>query len=228
MKDKDITSAFLAASKDWESNEIARAKRSERRAWIFAGLGLGTAMLACIAVAGLTPLKSVEPFIVRVDKSTGDADIISRLDQHVENFDEAIDKYWLATYVRYRESYSNAMAFPNYQAVSLMSTKQVGTQYFAKVDPTNPHSPVNVYKHDGQVDISVNAIAFLGNNVAQVRFTRTELLNGAPDGKQTSWIATITYRYLRASMAEKDRLINPLGFQVTDYRVDPETIKTGA
>ncbi|QAU23384.1 virB8 family protein [Dyella sp. M7H15-1] len=227
MKDQDLQKAWSDASKAWESNEIARAKRSERRAWIFAGIGLGTALAACIAVACLTPLKTVEPFIVRVEKSTGDADIISRLDQHVENFDEVIDKYWLASYVNYRESYSNAMALPNYQAVSLMSSKQVGAQYFAQIDPNNPHAPVNVYKKTGLVDISINAVAFLGNNVAQVRFTRTELENGAPTGKQTNWIATITYRYLAASMSEKYRLINPLGFQVTDYRVDPETVKTG-
>lgn len=222
----DLLKEFQEAGKAWETEEMSKVMSAARRDRIFGFLGMGCATAACIAIAGLTPFKSVEPFVVRVDKSTGNADIISRLDENVVKVDEVLDQYWLSRYVDYREAYSNAIAFPYYQAVSIMSTKQVGVAYYAQVDPNNPKAPVNAYKKDGMVDIDVNSVSFLGNNVAQVRFTRTERFSGNPQ-PATHWIATITYRYLAASMSQKDRLINPLGFQVTDYRLASETVKTG-
>ena len=38
------------------------------------------------------------------------------------------------------------------------------------------------------------------------------------------WAALITYRFSDADMTAGDRLTNPLGFQVTRYRRDPETL----
>ena len=218
-----VESAWLDAGRDWETDQVVEAKRSERRAWWFAALGGITAMAACVAVALLTPLKSVEPFVVRVDQTTGATDIITLLDQKSVRFSEVIDKYWLAQYVNFREEYSNASAYPFYQAVSLMSSRPVAEAYFAQISPQNPRAPVNVYGKDGQVEVLIRSIAFLGNDVAQVRFSRAEKATlGEPS--VTYWIATITYRYLTSPMLEKDRLINPLGFQCTDYRLDPEAL----
>ena len=42
---------------------------------------------------------------------------------------------------------------------------------------------------------------------------------------ESDWIATIAFTYTRAPMSEPDRLRNPLGFQVTSYRADPEVIR---
>jgi len=39
-----------------------------------------------------------------------------------------------------------------------------------------------------------------------------------------NWAAVVTYRYSNAEMSADDRLTNPLGFQVTRYRRDPETL----
>ena len=37
-----------------------------------------------------------------------------------------------------------------------------------------------------------------------------------------NWNAIMTFRYTTAPEHEKDRNINPLGFQVVNYRSDPE------
>lgn len=42
---------------------------------------------------------------------------------------------------------------------------------------------------------------------------------------ESDWIATIAFTYTRAPRSEPDRLRNPLGFQVTSYRADPEVIR---
>ncbi|WP_255358771.1 type IV secretion system protein [Snodgrassella sp. CFCC 13594] len=71
----------------------------------------------------------------------------------------------------------------------------------------------------------MKAISFIGNT-AQIRFDKT-MQPVAGDLSKTfpvqPLIATVAFEYSDKPQSEKDRLINPLGFQVTSYRVDPET-----
>ena len=215
--------AFAEASAFWEANEASRARRSEKRAWTFAALGIACGVAGCVAVALLVPLKTVEPFVVRVDTMNGNADIVSRLEQNTVTYNEALDRYFLARYVNYREEYSPTQAYANYEAVSLMSDTAVGAAYFALVNPKNADSPSSLYKQDGKVEITVSSIAFLPGNVAQVRFVRTQKLANS-ETTTSHWIASISYRYVKASFDAKSRLVNPVGFQVVDYRLDTDTV----
>jgi type IV secretion system protein VirB8 len=40
----------------------------------------------------------------------------------------------------------------------------------------------------------------------------------------THWVSTLTFSYANAPMSSADRLINPLGFLVSEYRADPEVV----
>ena len=40
----------------------------------------------------------------------------------------------------------------------------------------------------------------------------------------THWVSTLTFSYTNAPMSSADRLINPLGFVVSEYRADPEVV----
>ncbi|WP_043903282.1 VirB8/TrbF family protein, partial [Kingella kingae] len=61
--------------------------------------------LAVGAVLGLTPLKTVQPFVIRVDNNTGVTDIVTTLKNEEKSYGEVVDKFWLAQYVRHREGY---------------------------------------------------------------------------------------------------------------------------
>lgn len=63
-----------------------------------------------------------------------------------------------------------------------------------------------------------------GNGSATVRFVvETGSMDGSTPATPTNWVATVGYKYRNpSSMKESDRLVNPFGFQVTSYRVDPE------
>ena len=71
--------------------------------------------------------------------------------------------------------------------------------------------------------MSIRAIGFINDGVANVRFRRT--VRQVQQVTESDWIATIAFAYTRAPMSEADRLRNPLGFQVTSYRADPEVIR---
>lgn len=73
--------------------------------------------------------------------------------------------------------------------------------------------------------ITVGAITLLRNGLgaaigARAGFTKTELLNGVEDGPPTNWIATISFHWVNQPTSERDRRINDLGMEITDYTAD--------
>lgn len=207
-------------AKGWETDRIVQAERSRRVAWWIAGSACVLCGVLGIAIAGLTPLKRIEPFVIRVDQSTGAVEAVSRLTDPSKTANEAVNKYFVSKYVRAREEYSRELASVNYRTVALMSAPQVGQLYHDWFKPENEQSPLRVYGNTATVTVRILNVSFLGPNIGSVRYEKT-VRRGAEVARST-WVATVTFRYSTAPMTEDDRLVNPLGFEVTDYRNDPE------
>ena len=55
------------------------AIQSRRVAWTVAGGACALAVASVAAVVMLTPLKTVQPYVIRVDKTSGEAEIVTAL-----------------------------------------------------------------------------------------------------------------------------------------------------
>lgn len=214
---------YFKAARRFEQDQVLAANRSRRLAWAAAGVAGGIAIVSVVAIAGLTPLKTVEPFVVRVDNSTGIVDVVSGLQKGPEKYDEAVAKWFAARYVRAREGFVAAEAPENFRTVALMSAPAEQTRFAAWFAGRNPESPQNVYGDKATVKIKIKTIALIGSQVMQVRYLRT--VTRGEDVTNTHWLATLTYSFVHAPMSEQDRLVNPLGFLVSEFRADPETVQ---
>lgn len=216
---------YFAEARRWDQDRLTAALRSRRTAWIVAGAASTLAVAATGAVALLAPLKTVEPFVVRVSEDTGAVEVIRGLsaEEGPVRYEEAVTKYFLAQYVRNREGYLDPAAEDAFRLVSLLSAAGEQRRWADLYRGSNPESPQNLYGPDGEAIVAIRAIGFIGDDVANVRFRRT--VRQAQQSVVTDWIATIAFTYTRAPMAESDRLRNPLGFQVTSYRADPEVVR---
>jgi len=212
---------YFAQARSWDQDRLAAARRSTRLAWTIAtGAGV-LAVVAVAAVAALAPLKSVQPFVVRVDQATGAVDVMNGLKAGGEvTYEEAVSKYFLGVYVRARESWLSPAAEANFSQVSIMSTSDEQQRWGEEFAPANRASPQVVYGQHAQVEVTIRAISFVSPKVASVRFHRA--VRQGPQITQSDWISTIAFAYTAAPMLEADRLRNPLGFQVASYRADPE------
>lgn len=214
---------YLDAARGWEADTILRAKRSERRAWWVAACAGALAVVCAGAVVALTPLKTVELRVVRVDKNTGYTDVVSEVTDNHLQYEDVKDQYWVSQYVETRERYSNEVTGNDYVKIGLLSAPDVGSQYAAQMDPRNKTSPLSVFGRTGKVDIHIISVSLLGNGVASVRYTRSER-SGGIDTPASNWIATVAYRYTDMKLKDEERRINPVGFQVTDYRRSTESV----
>jgi len=216
---------YFQEARRWDQDRLASALRSRRLAWGVAGAAGLLATAAVSAVAVLTPLKTIEPFVVRVDRATGMVDVMRGLsaEDAPVRYEEAVSKYFLARYVRNREGYLDPAAGEAFRFVALLSAPAEQRRWADIYRGSNPDSPQNLYGPDGEAVVAVRAISFIGDDVANVRFRRT--VRRAQQTLETDWIATIAFTYTRAPMRETDRLSNPLGFQVVSYRADPEVVR---
>jgi type IV secretion system protein VirB8 len=214
---------YLREAQSWETNRLIHAEKSKKLAWVIATVASGLAVVSVIAIVGLTPLKQTELRIVRVNDTTGTVDTLAEIPNARTTYDEAINRYFAGQYVRFREGYSRKLADEYYTSVGIMSAGVEQRRYGEWFSPKNPQSPLNLYGENARVKVHIKGYSFLKKDVVLVRYWK-EVERGASEKPViTHWAATVVFKYSGAPMAEKDREINPLGFQVTEYRNDPDT-----
>lgn len=227
---------YFDEARSWDEDRTDRIQRSEKRAWRLVAAVSAIAVLEAVGLASLAPLKSVEPFVIRVDNNTGVVDVVStftKTDGVVnEEAQEALDKYWLGQYIRHREGYQWETRQYDRKLVGLMSAPTVQQSYAAYTDPQqNPQAPVTVYGRNTEVDTNVKAISIINTEkvdgetrtTALVRYTK-QVQRAGERSPITHWAATVTFVYLNSPMSVEERQLNPLGFQVISYRNDQESI----
>jgi type IV secretion system protein VirB8 len=220
--DKKNFANYLAEAKSWETDKVRGLEKSKRMAWIIASCAGAFAFLSVFALAMLSPLKTAVPYVIRVDNATGAVDVVSALKDGKLTYDEAMNKYHVQWYVRWREGYSKNLIGDYYKNVGIMSSQGEQAKYSQLITMKNPNSPLNIYGNKGNATVTIKSTSFIKDNIASVRYIKeVKDQNGAVAGT-THWVATIVFQYAGTPMAEQDRAVNPLGFQVVEYRNDPD------
>lgn len=215
--------AYLKEAKSWETDRVIQERASKKVAWRVATVACAVGVLGVASTVIMATQEPPPPTLVRMNETTGQVDLLSTIRDHKTTYAEVINKYFVQWYVRYRASYSKNLAEDYYYRVGLMSSNPEQQRYFEDFNPKNPQSPLNVYGDYATVKVNVNGTSFIQPHVALVRFTK-EVTRGSDNPTITHWVATVTFRYSALPMREEDRAINPLGFQVTEYREDPDSM----
>ncbi len=227
MKRDPAIEQYLRDAQGWERDLSRRAHRSARIAWSVAGVSCVVTVLAVAAVAMLTPLKTVEPYVIRVDNATGIVDVVPVYVGKSE-IHEAVTRHLVNNYVTARERYFYATAETDYETVGAYNSPQLNQEWLSIWDRNNSQSPLNLYKDGTTVRAQIKAVSFLkqasGNDLVQVRFIKAARPGGTAAEQVTHWIATIPYAYIAPSKDERTRALNPLGLRIVDYKREPEVV----
>jgi type IV secretion system protein VirB8 len=220
--------AYFEEARSWDADRAARFRRSATVAWWVAAAGLTCAVAGAVAVACLTPLKQVEPFVVRVDNSTGIVDVVPIYSGRVPS-EEAISRYFLSHYVTVCERFNFATAESDYEECGAFHSAQRNQAWYSQWTTTNPASPLNVYKDGSSVRVQVTSVSFFTrssglSDLAQVRYLKALRQGGGSDEKYTHWVATVQFAYADPAKDPKTRRWNPLGFKVVDLKAEPEVL----
>ena len=129
-------------------------------------------------------------------------------------------------YLKSRETYDAADNEARLLQVYRMSSARMQEALRTQWDKDNPDYPPLIYGASGKVAVEVLSITPVGENTAQVRFTKRLEKLGEP-ARTGKFYATVSYEF-RPIKANAVELVweNPFGFTVTDYRVTAESLES--
>jgi type IV secretion system protein VirB8 len=232
MKTDPELAGYFDEAASWDADRAAQGRRTVRLALGVAGAGWIAVLILAAALIVLMPLKRVEPFVVRVDNTTGVVDVVPVYAGHM-GMPETVTRYLLTHYVTVCERFNFATAESDYEECGAFHTAQRNQIWYALWNPTNPASPLNTYKDGTSVRAQVTSVSFFKRatgvgDLAQVRYVKAKRAAGSANEEMTHWIATIQYAYADPSSDPKVRGWNPLGFKVVDFRPEPEVLNETA
>lgn len=222
--------SYFAEANGWEFDRTAALRRSARIAWVVALAASAAALLLTAALAFLMPLKRVEPFVVRVDSSTGIVDVVPGY-RGTEPLPEAVTRFLVTQYVTERERYVPALAEADYEQVGAYHSAAMNQRWAGAWARTNPDSPLNRYADGTSVRAQVQSVSFLsrgagGAELVQVRFLAAVQHGAGGDEERAHFVATLQVAFGQPSTDVRLRALNPLGFKVLEYRREPEVVES--
>lgn len=217
-------SRYFTEAQSWEADIARRNRNSRAIAWIIASVMTIIALLALATLAMLVPLKSYEPYMVVVDKTTGFVEVKRPMAEGVLTQDEAVTTFNVVRYVKARETYDPKALKDNFDIAQLLGTGDASRELTEIFSPANPKNPIKLLGMNTIVATTIKSVTFPNNRTALVRFSTEE--KSQTNTVVRHWVSLIRFRYTSTPMKNEYRFENPLGFQVTEYRRDQETAPT--
>lgn len=221
MKEREV---YYEAARTWASDQASSAARETRIAWRVAAAAGLIALLLAITLFMLVPLKTVQPYVLTVDRQSGAVEPAMTVGNGRLTQNEAVIQAQLAGYVVARETFDATDLAQQYRRVQIMSSRPVATAYVAQMAATNPASPLRTLGRGDTVTIRVRSVSLIAENAGLVRFTAARSAIGAAPTQEVNYVAAISFGFNGQALKASDRFENPLGFQVTRYRRDQEGI----
>jgi type IV secretion system protein VirB8 len=218
--------AYWQESASWEADRVRQWSDSVRIWRWVAASGWTCAMAAVAAIIVMMPLKRVEPYVIRVDSSSGVVDVVPEYDGRAAPA-QIVTRYLLSHYVSVCQRFNFGTAQSDYTECGAFHSAQRNQLWYAQWRRSNPESPLNLYKDGTIVQATVTSVTFLKEadrepGLAQVRYLRRTQPGGDAAEQVGHWIASIRYQYLRPSQDPRLRTLNPLGFRIVDFHAEQE------
>lgn len=206
-------------ARNWYSDRYESLVVQRNILFLISLVAIIATLFATFVVLRVTISKKIIPMLVEVEDKTGFTNIVDPQNKQIWTSDKALNEYFLIKYLDARETYNYASYIYNYNTVvRLLSNSQVYNQFQNSISGSN--SPVSRYGSNTSTYLKIRSLQYLpsdssGNKNVQVRFSVVE----NPGGRYYNKIVSILYNFVQLQLTFKERMVNPLGFQIISYAV---------
>jgi type IV secretion system protein VirB8 len=211
------------ARQHWSEDVNSGLAKSRNMAWIVAAGAGAVALIEAIALVVLMPLKTVVPYTIAVDRQSGYVETVRGVSLGALSENETLIQSFVMQYVLARETFDATDLRENYRKVMLWSQGSARRSYEQSLARANPESVVNALPATTILQVRVKSVSMLSKGSAIVRFETIRRDDGAVMGELRSYSAVLAFGFSESPMRMDDRALNPLGFQVTQYRRDADS-----
>jgi len=219
---QNTLNSYFEQGQIWEQAIYSSVIKSRRLSWLVSSLLFALVILLSLALWLLIPLQRYEPYIITVDKTTGYLEMVRALQPGPLSDDVAVTQANIVRYISARETYDYNGLGRDYKLTLLLSTGSAAQDYQALFSANNPKALDKTLGRTSRIRVTIKSVSLLNERTAQVRFS-TEQISGS-ETITHHYVSTLRFRYSGTPMKNEWRFDNPLGFQVTEYRRDQESL----
>ena len=200
--------------KSWYSNRY-QIVVVQRNILLLLATFLTIAMTASIIfVKFVVSSKSLEPYIIEVEEKSGVPTIVNQLTSQTLTADEAVKKYFINQFIQSAAAYDPKTYKIDAERVRLLSTQSIYTSFRSRINPRELGT-------DSKIELRIKSIKFLDQSTVQIRVIRTT--TSREKGVTTAdEVITMSFYFTNLTLNSEERLVNPLGFQVTSFSITEE------
>lgn len=219
---KKAQASVLEEAKHWYADRYQNVVVQRNILTLVTLLSLVGLAGAVYVVAQISNSRTFEPYVIEVEGTTGITTLVDR--QSVEQFQakESVTRYFLWKYINSRESYDVYTYTYNYsEIVRLLSSSSVFSEFRKSIALENANSPVHLGR-TAKRDVKLKSMTFLTPKQAQIRVAVEETRFADNVTTTKHMIITVDFDYYNLDLNTQERFVNPLGLQITGYRIDED------
>jgi len=224
MKAREALDTYYEQAEGWGKDQQDSLRGSRKLAWIVASVAALIAVIEALALWQMMPLKTVEPYTLLVDKTTGYVQVLKPLEPGAVAGNTALTQSFLVQYVIARESFDINAVQANYRKVALWSEGPEQKRYTSGAQASNPDSLLARLPRTTILETRVKSVTPMAGNTAMIRFDTVRRDGNGQAQAPQSWVVVVKYKFSGEPMSIEDRYVNPLGFLVTGYQRSAETL----
>ena len=217
MKDNDKQNKKTKSKiKSWYSNRYQIVVVQRNILLLFTLVSMFSVAIAVIFVKNIMSSKSLEPYVIEVEEKTGIATVVSQMTSQNFTGDQMVRRYFINQFIHAGSGYDPKTYKLDVDKVRLFSTPGVYSDFRNRINAKDLGG-------DSHVEVRIKSIQFPDNNTAQIRILKQiDLPNSDPKTKDE--VITMSFYFSPdMNLTMEERLINPLGFQVSKYLIADES-----
>ncbi len=201
--------------KSWYSNRYQIVVVQRNILLFFTLVSMLSVAIAVIFVKNIMSSKSLEPYVIEVESKTGVASVVNQLTAQNFTGDQMVRRYFINQFVQSASAYDPSSYKSDLEKVRLFSAPRVYSDFKKRIDAKQLGA-------ESRFQVRIKSIQFPEPNVAQIRILRQIDLPNSDSTSKNEIINMKFYFSPNVELSMEERLINPLGFQVSEYNISEE------
>lgn len=213
---------YYAAASRWDGDLIRSARVARNQAYLFAGVSWLVTIAVAIAMAVVFVREKVEVVTIAYNDATQTVSHVRYSAEEAQRLTgmDAVRKFHLNQWVLAAETWSYADVDRRAGTLKLFAAPAVEQRLATLLGGTAQDRTMG--RRLERIP-KVHSISLLKDGVAHVQFQTAEFIDGSATGIY-EWAAIVEFRFTHKPTAGNE-LLNPFGFQVTNYRRDAASVR---
>ncbi|MGL9731304.1 MAG: virB8 family protein [Wolbachia sp.] len=209
---------------NWSSSRYSTVVAQRNTLLLFTLILLVAISVSILAIFKISTSSTIEPFVIEIEKKSGIVQLVDPVTVKQYSADKVLNNHFIAEYIKAREVFDKYNYNYNYYTkVRLFSSPNVYNEFRNYISSQNMDDLFNLYSGFVKNEFKIRSIQKLYDDTFQVRFA-VEFTRKDGSSVKKNKIVIMSYKYASLEMNDQQRYVNPLGFQVTSYRLDDEHV----